>query len=389
MTHVRRMAAASSASSPVSVTSAPARVVARSRDAAIDHLRIVLTVLVILHHGAIAYGGSGGWYWREQPDASSLVLLMFNAVNQSYFMGFFFLLAGYFTPAAYERKGAARFLGERVVRLGIPLLVFFFLLNPLTIALARMSEGHPFWSGWWQMIQLREWGPGPLWFAEALLIFALAYAGWRALARRGANAVQALPRFVSLFLIALALGATSFLVRLWLPVGQTALWLQLGYFPCYIFLFAAGCAASRARLLERVSLAECQPWLVVTGFALLTLPIVMLTRFGQGGFEGGWNFNALYYAFWDPLVAWGVILGLLWSARNFANKATPLTAWLAANAYGAFILHAPILVACSVAARSWALPPLPKFLVVGALASALSFVAGAAFRAIPGARRIL
>ena len=38
-----------------------------SRNAAIDHLRIVLTALVILHHTAIVYGGSGGLYWRQEP----------------------------------------------------------------------------------------------------------------------------------------------------------------------------------------------------------------------------------------------------------------------------------------------------------------------------------
>ena len=361
----------------------------RARNAAIDHVRIVLTILVILHHAAITYGGSGGWYWREQPNASSLVLLMFNAVNQSYFMGFFFLLAGYYTPGAYDRKGPARFLGERLVRLGIPLLVFFFLLNPLTIALARTSEGHPFWNGWWHMISLREWGPGPLWFAEALLLFALAYVGWRAFARPGAGEAKALPGFGRLAFFALTLGMISFVVRLWIPVGQTVLSLQLGYFPCYIFLFAAGCAVSRARLLETVTRREIQPWLIVSALALLTLPLVLLFRQGRGAFEGGWNLNALYYALWDPLVAWGVILGLLCFARNVLNRPTPLTSWLAANAYGAFVLHAPVLVACSVFARSWTLPPLPKFLLVAAVASALSFAARALLRAIPGVRRVL
>ena len=54
-------------------------------------MRIVLTALVILHHVALVYGGSGGWYWREQPGASSPILAMFNAINQAFFMGFFFL----------------------------------------------------------------------------------------------------------------------------------------------------------------------------------------------------------------------------------------------------------------------------------------------------------
>jgi hypothetical protein len=39
-------------------------------------------------------------------------------------MGILFLLAGYFTPGSLERKGYARFLSDRFLRLGLPLLAF-------------------------------------------------------------------------------------------------------------------------------------------------------------------------------------------------------------------------------------------------------------------------
>src|SRR5262249_28734852 len=97
------------------------------RNRSIDHLRVLLTALVILHHTAIAYGGSGGWYWREEPNGSKPLLVLFNATNQSYFMGFFFLLAGYYTPGPFDRKGAGRFLADRFLRLGLPLLGYFFI----------------------------------------------------------------------------------------------------------------------------------------------------------------------------------------------------------------------------------------------------------------------
>jgi len=35
-------------------------------------------------------------------------------------MGFFFLLAGYFTPRSLERKGYGHFLCDRFLRLGLP-----------------------------------------------------------------------------------------------------------------------------------------------------------------------------------------------------------------------------------------------------------------------------
>ena len=61
-------------------------------------------------------------------------------------MGFFFLLAGYFTPASLERKGYARFLGDRFLRLGLPLLAFIFILGPLTVAIVAAHDGKGFWT---------------------------------------------------------------------------------------------------------------------------------------------------------------------------------------------------------------------------------------------------
>lgn len=132
------------------------------RNAGIDVVRIAMTMLVILHHAAISYGGSGGWFWREQPNASSPLLVMFNAINQSYFMGVFFLLAGYYTPRSFDRKGPGRYLADRLVRLGIPLLIFFVLLYPLTVALADTGVSGSLMDCWLRGVAHGPYGPGPL-----------------------------------------------------------------------------------------------------------------------------------------------------------------------------------------------------------------------------------
>ena len=60
----------------------------------IDNLRILLTVVVMLHHLAITYGAPGDWPYREgQPDAlTSIVFALFGALNDAFMMGFFFAL---------------------------------------------------------------------------------------------------------------------------------------------------------------------------------------------------------------------------------------------------------------------------------------------------------
>jgi glucan biosynthesis protein C len=88
----------------------------------VDNIRVFLTILVILHHLMITYSGTGRWYYNE-PGADAVTSSVggwFCSINQAYFMGLFLLISAYFVPGSYDRKGAARFLKDRLIRLGIP-----------------------------------------------------------------------------------------------------------------------------------------------------------------------------------------------------------------------------------------------------------------------------
>src|ERR1700748_723281 len=99
----------------------------------IDTLKVLLTILVVLHHCFITYGAPGGWYYSEKTTQAAAIVPMtiFVSVNQSFFMGFFFFLSAYFIKASYDRKGAAKFTTDRLLRLGIPLVFYSFILSPI------------------------------------------------------------------------------------------------------------------------------------------------------------------------------------------------------------------------------------------------------------------
>ena len=61
----------------------------------------MLIVLVICHHAAVTYSHVGGWYYLDGPKPGlipSFLFATFETFNQAYFMGFLFLIAGYFLP---------------------------------------------------------------------------------------------------------------------------------------------------------------------------------------------------------------------------------------------------------------------------------------------------
>jgi len=351
----------------------------------IDALRAAVTALVVFHHAALTYGAIGGWYYRElppSPTVPSLLLVLFCTTNQAWFMGLFFLLAGYYTPAAYERRGATAFLRGRLVRLGAPLVVYAPLLHPLTVALAQTAQGRSFSGALaWLYVHAR-FEPGPLWFAEALLIFTAAYAAWRSLRR---PTKSAFPSDGALLGAALSTGAAAFVLRLVWPVGVNVGFLQLGYFASYIVLFAAGCVAAPGRWLENIAEPIKRRWLRIAWLAFPLFPAVAIVgghiSWLGGRAEGGMNVQALVYAFWEPFVAWGFILGLLALFEKRFAAPGRLGRKIARRAYLVYIIHPPILVAVALAWRSVEAPALLKFVVTGSVACVACYlVAGLLLR---------
>jgi peptidoglycan/LPS O-acetylase OafA/YrhL len=365
------------------------------REHGLDALRAAATLLVLFHHTAITYGAIGGWFYREVPTDTHLdttLLVFFCAFNQAFFMGLFFLLAGYFTPGAIARRGPAAFARERLLRLGLPLLTFWIVIGPATIALADTADGAPFLPTLLHLWRTHHFEVGPLWFAEALLIFAAAALAWHALVRRSPPP-RPFPSTLRLALAALLTGLAAFALRLLWPLGDAVASLQLGYFASYIVLFAAGYAGAASSWLSAVPARQARIWGSVAWCAGPVLPALFLLAPHipalAGNFAGGWNLPALVYACWEPLVAWGIILALLRSFTRRCQTLGPIWTNLTRRAYAIYVIHPPVLVGISLAWRTVAAPHLAKFVVTGtATCGACYLIAGALLR-IPPLRRVL
>jgi peptidoglycan/LPS O-acetylase OafA/YrhL len=371
----------------------------RERQLYIDRLRSIMTGFVILHHTAITYGAIGGWFWYELKPSraiSSQLLIEFCTINQAYFMGFFFLLAGYFTPASLERKGYARFIGDRFFRLGIPLLGFIVILGPLTAAIAHAADTGRFWEVFPYLAQHFILIPGPLWFAEALLIFCLAYCAVRKLFGTPLTASERIarpvPRGALWLLSALLTGIAALAIRQFIPVGVNIAALQLGYFATYIVLFAAGIAAWRYDWIHQLNWNNAKTAIYAGAIALPLMPLgVILSHItnSKGGFGGGFSWQAILYALWEPFVAWGLIAAWLLFMRRFGNQPSAFWTWLNRRAYAVYIIHPPVLVGISVLLHPWIAPALVKFAVTGTLSCAACWLISDPLVRLPGLRRIL
>jgi len=318
-------------------------------------------------------------------------------------MGLFFLISGYFTPGSYDRKGPRRFFKDRLLRLGIPMLCYDFVIGPL-MAYPLMQVGalefdgtYPeFLSMYYSSFHI---GTGPLWFVEALLIFAGFYALWRLFAKTGASSVQdggKVPGNLTIALFALALGTVSFIVRIWLPVGWgfEPLNFQFPFFPQYICMYFVGIVAYRRNWLTRIPDAMGRLWL---GIALLFILILFPALFILGGapkgnisaFMGGVHWQCFGYAAWEQFTGAAMIIALLSLFRKRFNRQARVSKAMSASAYTAYIIHAPVVVFVAIALRNISLYPLLKFALAALIAVPLCFISANFIRQLPLAKRIL
>ena len=154
----------------------------------LDNIKIFLAIIVIVIHLAIIYGGEGGWYYKEikrSDDINSAFFILLFILNKSYGLGLFFMMSGLFSSISLSRKNTGQFVKDRILRLGVPLLLFTFILAPITRSLktffiyhksidliAILKNNIVFFNGN---------AVGPLWFLELLLIFTFLFVGWNTL----------------------------------------------------------------------------------------------------------------------------------------------------------------------------------------------------------------
>ena len=378
----------------------------RVRLAFVDNLRVLLVILVILHHLAVTYGGEGSWYYYEgrADTITTTVLTLFVVVNQAFFMGFYFLIAAYFVPRSLERKGSKQYLKERLLRLGVPLAFQLLVMGPLLgYGLAVHVGG--FDGSLWRYIgdygkDYRGLDTGPLWFVEALLIFSIVYALWWRLSRPVAHKVRskgAAPCNLAIAIFALAVGLITFIVRIWLPVGWwfAPLNFQFPHFPQYISLFILGAIAYRRGWLSAISedAARGKLWGRIVLFLIVLAPILFVAggalEGGTAPFRGGIHWQALTYALWEQFLCVGMVISLLVWFRKRYDRQGGLAKAMSASAYAVYICHAPLLVFVSLGLRSAEMYPLLKFALASLISLPICFLVAGLVRRLPMAGKIL
>ncbi|HEY7245636.1 MAG TPA: acyltransferase [Xanthobacteraceae bacterium] len=158
---------------------------------ALGNVRSVVILLVISFHSVLAYLSSQPastfpfdtppYGWKAFPILDNERWFGFDlycAFQYVFLMPFMFFLSGLFVWPSLSRKGARRYLTDRLLRLGLPFVLGVTLIMPIAhYPVYRVTAVDPSWSAYWaHFTALPFWPSGPLWFLWQLLVLDIAAA---------------------------------------------------------------------------------------------------------------------------------------------------------------------------------------------------------------------
>src|SRR5580704_8491086 len=350
----------------------------------LGYLRGFVTLMVVAHHAMLAYHpfappppaslAAMPW-WRAFPIVDTDRYTGFAtavAFNDNFFMSLMFLLSGLFVWHSLERKGAARFLRDRALRLGIPLVVSLIVLAPLAYFPTYLQSGGTGIVEYLrQYIALSPLPIGPAWFLWVLLAFDVLVAGCFAVVRRLPTAPR---RPIVAFVLLVALSAAAY-IPLGRAVGELA-WdgfgpfqVQIGRAAHYALYFGAGVIVG-AQLDRSFLPALARWWLAWVVLAGVAFYVAI-----------GWETDAMLGAASPIKADVGFVLtcaassfGMLAIFVRFAGRATPALDSLRANAYGIYLLHYVAVTWLQYSLLDAALPGVVKGVLVTLAAIAITWM---------------
>lgn len=316
----------------------------------LDWLRVLCILLLVAFHAAMPFVADDGWHLKNAER--SHLLLEFNFFASRWRMPLLFLIAGAGSAWALGHRDGGAFLGSRLRRLLVPLLLGCFVIVPPQIYFERLAQGAaPGYLAFWATVFRFEPYPAGsfsyhhLWFLAYLLTYTLlalplmlwgrGAAGHACLARVAARLDG---RGVWLLGAAGAVPFVALIDRFPGPQDFVHDWANFGY---YLGFFLAGWFLARQPRLWDALVRHRREALRVAGLTFLALCVYRWNRW-RPELDAGLA-RTLYLCLY-PACGWFAVLAILGYARRALDRPGRLLAYLSEASYPVYVLHQTVTV---------------------------------------------
>lgn len=358
----------------------------RQRMFFLDNIRYFIVFCVVVLHAALAYSKFTPWWpVREVDPDMTPVFDVIVLITDVFIMPIMFFIAGFFALKSIRKRGPWLFIRSKLARIGIPLVVGATAIVPIISYIYEYfrstdAASHGYLAYWLKYLSgYRNFYVGYItsfaqpshnyfWFLSLLLWFFIAFACFYAIKIKWFSNKSAVPdpqdaNDPYALRVLLGLGVVTgislvVMVPLFTVDGQepwviianlvqfqpTRFFLYLFYFPVGIYAawkgwFANGNAIGRLRIWLPVWLGMMLVFLGTVqkmGVSTPSLPLLL-----------GYCFSRAFFCLSSLMV-------FISFAYRYWNSGSKFNRTMAANSYGIYIVHMPIVLGLALVLVQWA-----------------------------------
>ncbi len=345
----------------------------------LDWLRVLAILTVFVYHST-RFFNLGDWHVKNPVVYRSVEILQ--GFAESWMMPVIFLISGASIFFAMGKGGSGKYFKDKLLRLGVPLLVGVFTHASLQVYLERRAHNQFFGSyfeflpQYFNGIYLDVGSQGNfafagmhLWYLLVLLIYAMAfYPLFYWLKGHGRVMLSKFGDFLALPGVVYLLAVPTFLFLDYIestPLGDIGPggWPLPAYIP---FLLAGFVIFSHQRLQARIQQLRWVSLAIGLAFSAMYLYLDIRSTLPQyAGLLDDLN-GPLYC-----LMSWGWILAFTGFACLHLNYTTPSLRYSNEAVLPFYILHQTVLLSVGYFVLQWQIPDLLKWLVIISISFAI------------------
>jgi peptidoglycan/LPS O-acetylase OafA/YrhL len=348
---------------------------------ALDAVRAFALILGVFFHATVSFVPGLPIWPVVDVDRSPVMGGTFFLLH-IFRMTLFFFVAGFFARLSLQKRGLRSFVGDRLKRIVLPLVVGWPILFGLIVVVAVWAAVRA--TGKFPPPPPSPAGPGipfplgHLWFLYVLVwLYALALAARWVVLRLDRNGalrarIDRVVGFVAQSYAAPLILAVPLLVSLWfatpwlhwfgIPPADMNLVVNAQALTAFGSAFAFGWLVHRQLVVLKVWTGRWQANLVVA----VVLSIACLSMVGPAPIllPAARNATTALYAVCYVVAIWAWMLAIVGAALRFCSSESPTRRYVADASYWIYLIHLPLVMALQTVVAQWQWPWFVKYAAI-------------------------
>ena len=338
----------------------------------LDWIKVLAMFTVFLYHCSMFFN-SFDWHIKNNI-LNHTYIEFFSLLVGNWIMPVFFVVSGMSTYYALKRRNSKKYINERLVRLGVPLLLGIFLLSPPQVYIERITNNQfkgsfiQFFPHYFDGLYLEMGGTGNfaffghhLWYLLMLLLFSVITLPFFLKTMRIAGSKEF--NIVHYLLIPIPLSIASLTVN---SIVNLASWGIIFYLLLYTFGFYFFARESLREFVRKIGI-------LAGALSILSTASYLFWVFFYG-FPMNVSISWAVFMIIRVLLVWNMIFFILYLGDKYLNFSNQALKYTSEASMPFYILHQPIIILLGffIYNLDWSVPVKLIFLVSAAFGIIMS-----------------